>query len=218
LFAAAGLAAFVSGVGALALEWRYATSGALAEGRVYEKPFERAGEGDGASTSFALLYRFTTPDGAPAEGRQTVSRETWEAAKNGDRIAVRYLPGAPQLNRAARDSGTNAGLVGVVLGTLFSAGGGGALFLMAYAWRRRRRLLERGVAARAVVLAVVPTRDKSRRSFLRYRFHDALGVEREGRSDAMALDVAKSWSAGRIGEVRYDAANPDDHVWIGASA
>jgi hypothetical protein len=147
-----------------------------------------------------------------------VSRETWEAAKNGDRIAVRYLPGAPHLNRAARDSGTNAGLVGIVLGTLFSAGGGGALFLAAYAWRRRRRLLERGVAARAVVLAVVPTRDKSRRSFLRYRFHDALGVEREGRSDAMASELAKSWAPGRIGEVRYDAANPDDHVWIGASA
>jgi hypothetical protein len=73
---------------------------------------------------------------------------------------------------------------------------------MAYAWRRHARLLERGVAARAVVLAVVPIRDKSRRSFLHYRFHDSRGVEHEGRSDAMGPDLAKSWSPGRIGEVR----------------
>jgi hypothetical protein len=218
LFMAAGLAAFASGVGDLALEWRYARSGALAEGRVHEKPFERAAESDGGATRFALLYRFAAADGTVVDGRHTVPREVWEAAKSGDRIAVRYLSAAPRFNRAARESGTSSGLVGVTIGTLISAGGGAVLFLMAYAWRRRRRLIESGIAVRAVIVAVVPTgRSKSSRSVLRYRFHDALGAAHEGRSEPMPPAETTSWPPGEIGEVRYDAANPDDHIWVGAA-
>jgi Protein of unknown function (DUF3592) len=219
IFFIGGTAAMISGIATLIEEWRYANGSVLAEGRIIGKSIEAASRTERSSTRHVVSYRFTAARGETHEGRHTLSWEVWEAAKEGDRIAVRYLADAPNTNREAGVDETTTGFVTLALGPLLGSIGGGVLFLMYYAHRRRTRLMRDGISVAATVVAVEDSGlavNKVTQKHIRFRFRDSGGRDRDGFSAPMPPDDAYDWSPGDLGEIRYDAANPDDHIWTGA--
>ncbi len=218
VFFLGGVAAVISGIATLIGEWRYARGGALAERRITGKSIDEASRSDRSSTRHLVSYRFTTAQGEVQEGRHTLQWEAWEAAKEGDRIAVRYLADAPQTNREASVDGTVEGFVALGVGPLIGGIRGAILFLSYYGRQRRARLLRYGIAVAAHVIAVEDSGfivNKVMQKRIRFRFQDNSDRDREGLSEPMPPDDAHDWNPGDAGEVRYDAANPDDQIWTG---
>jgi hypothetical protein len=218
IFFLGGIGAITAGITKLIAEWRYATGGALAEGRITGRLIEEASRSDRSSTRHFVSYRFTTAQGETQEGRHTLPWEAWEAAKEGDGISVRYLRDAPQTNREASVDETAGGFVALGLGPLIGSIGGGVLFFMYYARRRRAHLMRDGISVAASVIAVEDSGvrvNKVMQMCIRYRFQDTAGRDHEGASEPMPPEDANDWKPGDTGEIRYDAANPDDHIWTG---
>jgi Protein of unknown function (DUF3592) len=218
IFFAAGVAAAGAGISTLVTEWRYAVAGEVAEGVITAKSIEEARRSERSSTRHMVSYRFTTARGQVTEGRHRLSWEAWESGKEGDRILVRYRQDAPHTNRAATADETVEGFVTLALGIAFGGLGGGALALALYARRRRARLMRDGLSVTGVVVAVEPSGvrvNKVPQMRIRFRFRDPAGRERQGASQTMPPGEASRWKPGDTGEVRFDALNPDDNVWIG---
>lgn len=218
IFFLAGVGAVTNGILTLLSEWRYARGSALAEGRITGKSIVEASATNRQSTKHVVTYRFITAQGEPHEGRQGLRWDAWEAAKEGGRIAVRYLIDAPQINREANADDTVTGFVTLGLGPLLGGIGGGILLLLYHRRQRRARLLRHGLSAAATVVAVEDSGfrvNKVMQQRIRFRFQDHNGRDREGTSEPMPPEAANDWTVGDTCEVRYDAANPDDHLWTG---
>ena len=116
----AGGAATIDGIGELLKERRYAAEGKSAEARIVSKQIDEAQRGGRSRTDYVALYRFDAPGGAKGEGRAVLEVAAWEAARPGDRLAVRYLPGEPGSNRPAGEGGWAYGIVISIVGPLFA--------------------------------------------------------------------------------------------------
>ena len=134
VFFFAGCGATIDGIGELLKERRYAAEGKSAEARIVSKRIDEAQRGGRSRTEYVALYRFDTPEGAKGEGRAVLEVAAWEAARPGDRLAVRYLPGEPGSNRPAGEGGWAYGIIISIVGPLFALIGA---FLVWGAWLAR---------------------------------------------------------------------------------
>jgi hypothetical protein len=128
IFFFAGCGAFIGGFGDFITERRFSSEGLVAEALVVDKKIEEAQRSGRTRTQYVALYRFQTSDGKPAQGRAVLEVSTWESAKPGDRLGVRYLPAEPQINRAATEGGVAGAIIIMIIGPLF------ALIGAALAW------------------------------------------------------------------------------------
>jgi hypothetical protein len=120
VFFFAGCGATIGGIGELRHEWRYAAEGKAAQARIVSKRIDEAQRGGRMRTDYVALYRFEAPDGAKGEGRAVLEVAAWEAARPGDAIAIRYLPGEPAANRPAGEGGWAYGIIISIVGPLFA--------------------------------------------------------------------------------------------------
>jgi hypothetical protein len=120
VFFFAGCGASVDGIGELLKERRYAAEGKSVEARIVAKRIDEAQRGGRSRTEYVALYRFDAPEGAKGEGRAVLEVAAWEAARPGDRLAVRYLPGEPGSNRPAGEGGWAYGIIISIVGPLFA--------------------------------------------------------------------------------------------------
>lgn len=120
VFFFAGCGATIDGIGELLKERRYAAEGKSAEARIVSKRIDEAQRGERSRTEYVALYRFDAPGGAKGEGRAVLEVAAWEAARPGDRLAVRYLPGEPGTNRPAGEGGWAYGIIISIVGPLFA--------------------------------------------------------------------------------------------------
>lgn len=120
VFFFAGCGATIDGIGELLKERRYAAEGKSTEARIVAKRIDEAQRGGRSRTEYVALYRFDTPGGAKGEGRAVLEVAAWEAARPGDRLAVRYLPGEPGSNRPAGEGGWAYGIIISIVGPLFA--------------------------------------------------------------------------------------------------
>jgi len=120
VFFFAGCGATIDGIGELLKERRYAAEGKSAEARIVSKRIDEAQRGERSRTEYVALYRFDTAEGPKGEGRAVLEVAAWEAARPGDRLAVRYLPGEPGSNRPAAEGGWAYGIIISIVGPLFA--------------------------------------------------------------------------------------------------
>lgn len=120
VFLFAGCGATIDGIVELLKERRYAAEGKSAEARIVSKQIDEAQRRGRSRTEYVALYRFDTPEGAKGEGRAVLEVAAWEAARPGDRLAVRYLPGEPGSNRPAGEGGWAYGIIIGIVGPLFA--------------------------------------------------------------------------------------------------
>jgi hypothetical protein len=120
VFFFAGCGATIDGIGELLKERRYAADGKNAQARIVSKRVDEAQRGGRSRTEYVALYRFDTAEGAKGEGRAVLEVAAWEAARPGDRLAVRYLPGVPGSNRPAGEGGWAYGVIISIVGPLFA--------------------------------------------------------------------------------------------------
>ena len=171
----------------------------------------------GRSTTYHLRYVFVNADGntMAAEGR--VWYETYRSAHAGDVIPVVYVPSAPEIQRPAsfEERFAVAGLVAMF--------GGMLPFTVAMVWRARRlRRITAALADRAIRTSA--TVDKVSKELLgqgtrriSYRYDDAEGRVRRGRSPKLYVEEASAYSPGSTATIAYDPNDAGNSMWIGAA-
>ena len=201
-----------------ALEERtYAEDGVTAIGMVLTKDIDRADSE--SSTEYRVRYRFPTEAGETVEGSDDVSVETWESLAERGPIEITYLRDRPSSNRLAGESQAFGAAIFLLTGAGF--GGLGAV-LVGRSLRsvlRARRLLRQGRPADATVTIVEPTSvsvNRRQQFRVRYTYRDAAGQTHDGDSGYLDWEEASRWSAGDVGQVRYDPGRPGDSLWLGA--
>lgn len=196
---------------------RLAREGVAASAVVLSK--KRTGSKD--DPKFTLEYRFDAGSGV-IESSTEVDGALWDRLLEGEAVALRYVPAAPDVHRIAGEEGSRRmrGILFAAVGSLFALSGG--LILWRRAARRRfvANLLREGTRTEGEVLEVVPTRFRVNRVPLwaiRYRYRDAAGNPHEGRTPPMAAEEAARWQPGERGEVLYERARPQRSLWCGRS-
>ncbi len=134
----------VTGLREAAPRWRLDHGGTLTQGVIAGKRIEHVMRKDKSgkltgTTSYLLMYEFATADGRVIAGRQAVSLPLWRSAKEGGRMAVRYLSSSPETNRLDREplaptSVTATAVTGVLLAVL-------ALVLLGVGIRQAKRTM-----------------------------------------------------------------------------
>jgi hypothetical protein len=205
----------VVGAGLVWKEYRFNNEGVRAEAEVVEK-FRRTG--DKGKTNYGLQYRFTARDGVDYEGSDTLDFREWDRAREGDRIAIVYLPDDPESNRFAASSEWVLPLVFGGIGLVFAPIGGGLVVWSLAKVRRNLRLMREGVRVDATVVDVHATNVRINHVTqwaIRYAFTDMVGQRQESESDYMSPHEAERWKPGDTGVVRYDQLNSRLSVWLG---
>lgn len=82
-------------------EWRFKAGSQIVQGIALSKWISRSSR----STSNFVQYRFTTREGQRLEGKDSVLPKTWRAIREGGPVAVEYIPGSPDTNRVAGQTG-----------------------------------------------------------------------------------------------------------------
>lgn len=83
-------------------ERRYEGEGQRVQGIVLSKAVSRgtsASRGTSSTTSYYVMYKFTTKEGQTIEGKDDVFPNTWRTLKEGGTVEVEYLPNSPDTNR-----------------------------------------------------------------------------------------------------------------------
>jgi hypothetical protein len=210
-FVALGSFFAASGTTKLLSELRYRSAGIHVRGIVTSKSIERA-SGRNSSTSYQVVYRFVTGQGATVEGSDRVDVDQWEELKNGDPLEVVYLPDSPRSNRSMTTTEMPLALGFAGIGTFVFLVGGVVLAAGVRAASRNARLWREGVPAEATVLAKSVSGSEY---CLRYRFHDLLGREFTHYDDTLNAEEYSRWEVGNIGMIRFDPQTPDRSVWVG---
>jgi hypothetical protein len=217
LFSVVGLVFVYTGLHDARRERAYRDNGETVEAIVVAKSIERASRDGNSATKYEIRYRFGTPDGRSAEGKELVDVERWERLEPGSAFRITYLPDSPQTSRAAGESAMASAATLIALGSLLAAIGLGFLAWQARQLWREQRLLRSGLAARGTVLAIEPsnvTVNRVRQWIVRYRFTDHMGSAHEAASSPTPPGQAHALAVGDTVEVRFDAERPEDNVWI----
>lgn len=140
------------------------------------------------SWTYTVRYRYAAADGRPFEGEGAIPQSTWEGLKEGDRLAVRTLPGRPERSIPEATLANVTGASDVSTWILAGVGAFAALGVLGAVWSgvnlaRRVRLFRTGQRVRARVTEVFP-----QYRALAYRYWDADGGEHLGRT---------AWPGGR---------------------
>ncbi len=218
IFVAAGSVVSIGSLG----EWRdarrFAREAVTEQAEVVATSLERASRDGNRSTRYLVTYRFSDRAGGQLEQTEELPVDLWETLEEGDTLAVRYLPEAPEAARAGPADQPWVELLIAGVTALFALLGA----VLAWpSWRRIAVLLRvqrRGVAAPAAVVGVAPIGVRVNRIpqwRVRYEFRDRFGHAQQGLSDNLRPDEAAEWQVGDQGTVRYDADQPADSVWLG---
>jgi len=195
-------------------DYRYRHEGVRTDAEVVDKA-RRSGD---SSTNYVVVYRFTARDGVIYEGTDSLAFSTWDRLKEGDRVAVVYLPDKPDSNRL---EGSNEWLLSVIfcgIGGVFAPIGGALVVRSIFKVRRNLRLMSEGVRVEATVVGVQQTNmriNNVRQWVVRYAYTDMIGQRHEAESDYMSPEEAQCWKEGDTGVVRYDQFHPATCVWLG---
>ncbi|HEV3083197.1 MAG TPA: DUF3592 domain-containing protein [Gemmataceae bacterium] len=193
----------------------------LATGRITDKgrrsDTNRTADGD-IQWTYWIIYRYRDEEGRSYENRETLDFADWEKVQKGDSMAIEYPHGDPKASRKMLNyapSNRNMPVFCLIVGTLLSAGSSLiAVTRWLTSYRRARRLRD-GIAVPGEVL------ERVRRNFpqvadfvqyrLAYRFADADGTERTGKTPWLARDVACQFAAGDPIVVVQDPKQPSHH-------
>ena len=156
----------------------------------------RLWRGGSKNRQYRIAYEFYT-GGQVFHGEATIRREVWEGLSEGQRLAVRYAPRNPEVNRPANVEKPGTPLWTIAMIPAFLVGM--SAFILHRA-RRQRTLLENGRAAAGVITRM--RRTKHGRS-IRYDF--LLPGGRTGSGSGMAK--RGNSDEGSVITVVYD---PDD--------
>ena len=186
-------------------ERRFETEGRLVEAMVLTKEIRH------------VTYRFDTPDHQRFEGHGDVPEATWNALTERGPIQVVYLRDRPASNRIAGESKRMLLALFAFLGGFLSLVGGTMLVGALRSARTKRRLLESGVRAAAIVAEVgaMNLRVNGRTQWrLKYDYHDYQNRPHRG-TVYLAEDTARQWKAGDPGNVMFDPERPQKAIWLG---
>jgi hypothetical protein len=119
-------------------EGYFEKGGVTAQGIVLKKTYTPGtrsvgGSGTGSPSRHTVSYRFTTEKGKTIEGRYDVLPQTYQKLKEGDPVAVEYLPDSPGTNRIP-DQRARSGTWRIM--ALVTLVGSAVLFVIG--WRQRR--------------------------------------------------------------------------------
>jgi len=190
----------------LALEGRE-TAARVIDGRV----------SSGRSTSYYLRYVFVTANGSSRTAEGHVSYDTYRSTRSGDVISVVYVPSEPDIQRPVSYD-ERAALIGLV--AMFGAG---LPYTIALVWRaQRRRAITAALVDRAIRTSA--SVDKVSKEFLgqgtrriSYRYEDAEGRVRKGRSPRIYPEEAAAYPLGSKAIIAYDPNNGANSMWLGAA-
>lgn len=216
IFLCAGSILLYGGISTATRERAYQEKGEVVEAVVLSKSIRRASREGNTSTRYEVTYRFTTADGAAANGVAAVTVEEWESLEQGSPFKITYLPGAPGSSRAEGAGGMTDALLMIGLGSLAALFGGVVLARSATRIWRERRLLREGLPAQGTVLAVAPSSvavNRVRQWQVQYRYHDHIGRPHEGSSEPLSPDEAHAVAVGDALTVRFDRDRPEESVW-----
>jgi hypothetical protein len=217
VFCVIGLSLTATALGELTEALRLRREGQTVDAVVVNKDIRRVRGSKRTRVEHTLRYRFQV-GGTVVGGEAVVDADEWERRQVGDRVAVRYLPSAPDVSRVADGAGLESPIASVALGSGVVALFGTLLGRQVLRIRRDRRIRREGMLADATVVAVEETRFRVARVVqwrIRYRYRDHLGQAREGDTGALPPGDVEGWQADDAGKVRFDRARPQDSVWIG---
>jgi hypothetical protein len=211
IFFCVGIPFLILGVQYLRLEHLLAKHGITVEGIAHEKFVDR--------NVHLVRYRFTTAGGVTLESTDNVHESLWESIKEGGRVKVRYLKGAPDTNRIEGNISTK------VLGTGFSLMGGvlvllgGVALVRAYKKvLRQARLSREGVVVEgtAVGLRMASLKiDEVQQWAIRYTYRDDRGTVHEADSEPLSFEEAQTWRQGDKCRVMMNPKIPEESYWAG---
>jgi hypothetical protein len=117
-----GIALFIGliFVGLAVQEWRYEAGSEVVQGIVLDKAATYR-TGRGSSSSWSVMYRFTTRQGQTLEGKDEVFPNRWHALEAGGPVEIEYLPRAPETNRIPAET-VSAATYAAIGGSLLLAG------------------------------------------------------------------------------------------------
>jgi hypothetical protein len=171
----------------------------------------------GRSTSYYLRYVFTTTNGGTTTAEGQVSYESYRSAHVGDVIPVVYVPSAPEIQRPASFDER------IWLVALLAMFGVMLPFTAAMVWCALRlrgitiALAERATRATATVDKVSKERLGQGTMRISYRYDDAEGRARRGRSPRLYPEEAAAYAPGASATIAYDPNDAGNSMWIGAA-
>lgn len=216
-FFAAGLYAAFE---AATLEERFQKEASVARGTLLTKEVRKSAKS--GEVTYSTTYRYARAGEQAENSGAVVSKAAWAALQEGEAVEVRYLPGWTRRLRIAGQVPEEKfwlAVIFVAVGGLLSAGG---FFAVGKTFARRRtiaRLRVEGQLAKAQVIEVAPAAlriNNEQQISVRYSYRDARGVEHRG-DVTLSPGEARRWSPEKTGYIRYDAARPDVHAWLGES-
>ena len=171
----------------------------------------------GRSTNYYLRYVFVAADGDTKTAEGHVSYDTYRSTRSGDVISVVYVPSEPDIQRPVSYD-ERAALIGLV--AMF---GVGLPYTIAMVWRAQRmRAITAALVDRAIRTSAIV--DKVSKEFLgqgtrrvSYRYDDAEGRSRRGRSPRLYAEEAAAYAPGSNATVAYDPNNGANSMWLGAA-
>lgn len=202
----------------LDLDERLQREGRIAEGIVVAK-HRRGGGSSSEAPAYRVEFRFNAPAGDAITGSANVDAKTWDALAEGAPLSVRFAHGAPQLHRIAGETSERLLLASIfgALGVALSTLGGFIVWRAASQRAFARRMVHEGVPAQAEVTEVQPCGYRINRVQqwqVRYRYHDHLGRLHEGKSPAMAPELAQRWKLGDRAEIRYQRDRAQRSIFV----
>jgi hypothetical protein len=181
------------------------------------KSIQRASREGNTRTRYEVAYRFSAADGHTREGVAVVDVDAWERLAPGDAFQITYLPGAPEMSRAAGSDDAATPYVMIGMGSLFALIGGSVLAVTGARISRERRLLRMGLTAQGSVLAIVPTNvsiNRVQQLEVRFQYRDHSGCEHQGTSGPLPPHEAHAVEVGDTIDVRFDQSKPEQSIWV----
>jgi hypothetical protein len=185
--------------------------------RRYETQKDSQGETQ-TQTIYWVRYKYENQEGRTYEGKTKLEAGDWDRLQKGDTLAAEYERDYPENGKIVLGHsvpGRKPAIVCLVAGTIFCAGSG---FMGIGGWLgavRRARRVRDGVSVKGEVI------DRVARTFprfgdfvqyrLEYRFTDADGTERNGKTIWLPRNVACRFAAGDSIQVLYYPDLPSRH-------
>lgn len=213
IFLSVGLPLLILGITYLRLEYLFAEYGVTVEGTADTKFVEHR--------SHYVRYRFTTAGGVNLKGTDNVHQNLWESITEGRPVKVRYLKGAPDMNRIEGNLSTKVLAVSFsLLGGVFVLLGGVAL-LRAYRKILRHVSLSReGVVVEGTVVGLRMANlriDDVQQWAVRYTYRDDRGTAHEADSEPLSFEEARTWRQGDKCRVMMNPKSPEESYWLGSA-
>ena len=211
LFAVVGTPFLVIAVYQLGIERQILREGVFANATLVEKGHSSSRN---SSSNYWLKYVFNDPHGVEHIRQAQVKWEQWRRFKDGDTLAIRYLPENPERNRLGGEIDDAWWLLPSMFGLLGVIFGGLGWTFVVVAIRKiigRLALLREGSIADADITSFEFDRSISINGrnppFFRYRYI-VDGKKHSGRSPDLPFRMMGRWNRGDKITVVYDPRDP----------